>query len=839
MTGKAFIRDEEGNVYSVDPKDPAAAKFDAVAPETVQQAQLQAEYGGAAGQLEAGGLGALDALTFGFGSGALGELGGDDWSEGIRGVQEANPKAGMLGTALGALAPALLTDGGSLAEEAPLLSRLGGGVLRGGLEGGLYGAGSQVSEDILGHTDTTAEKLIAGIGHGALLGGAAGGAFETLGSAVGSRLSNTRLRSQDLDAIAEKEFGTAAPGVGKALKMYAKASSAVSGADASTIETLASKENRGLRTLLADNGEKFQDETARAIRESGDALLASNKLVTAEARGELKASYVKDAVKRGNEADTKAWALNEIDKLIGGAQDTLDAGGGYTKAIEHASTAAYRAKALIEDATGTTANATMFTALDNMKRDLQKLTRNSYQTVVRMQDPIEQRAAKLTTEWLDKASSGFRDGLENESLWGKAAADQRAINSAWTKQIDASNRFHSSLTTDIGRDPTNPYLQMRGIDPSKASTYVRGITNPDKDLTHRAVKDYLSSTKDLSSAIEKSYQLPAESMAEVRKLNVAAEKFTTHIDQAEKAMTFINQFKALKGHSDGIGGHLSTAGAVLGGAPGAVLGGIASTLSNPAKQIERLAALERLQAKVSKRLGGIGEAVEGKASRASLPTSLEVTPSRASFEASAVNLQRIAANPEEHQSLVAGALGSVGDAAPKLTTAITMKSQQMTQFLASQLPPGMSPQDGTLNPKWAKPLYTDAQMNEWRRLAAALHSPVETLHSGISTGTLTPKEAAAIKQFFPGIYGEAVTNIQTTLASMDKAPPREKRLALSTVLDIPADLDLTSDVTSTLQSVYNTKVQTPPEQQSSGPHQASVSLASHTVTPAQRVEGGR
>lgn len=830
-----YVRDEDGNTYSVPNADlPSAERAGAerVAPEDVQQAQLQSQYGDFGGEFGAAALGGLDALTFGLGSGAVGALGGNAWKQAIQGVQAANPIASGFGTAVGAIAPALLTGGASLAEEAPsLLGRIGEGAL----QGGLYGAGSQVSEDVLGNTDTTAEKLIAAIGHGALLGGATGGTLDVIGN-VPDAIRGMRLRSSDLDSIAEKEFGIAAPGVGKALKAYARASSAVSGADAGTIENLAAAENKPLRALLADNGEAFQDETARAIRAAGDNMLASNKLVTAEAKGELKASYVRDAVKTGNEAETKAWALGQIDGLLNGAQETLDAGGGYTKAIEHASTAAYRAKAIIEDAEGKTANADMFTALDSLKRDMQKLTRSSYQSLTRMADPIDARAAKVTTEWLDKSSQGFRDGLENENLWGKAATDQKTINEAWTKQIDASKRFHASLTTDIGRDPTNPYLQARGIDPGKASAYVRGIVNPDRDLTHQAVKDYISSTRDLSSAIEKSYALPPETIAEVKKLNAAAGEFSGHIDRAEKAMTFINQFKALKGSSDGIGGHLTTAGAVLGGPVGAGIGAVGEVLSNPAKQIERLAALERLQAKVSGKIGRIGDAVDGKAGRASSPLSHDVTPSRASFEASAQNVQRLASNPDESQALVSRSLASVAEVAPKIVSAIAMRSQAMTAFLASQLPPGMAPQDGTLDAKWAKPLYTDAQMNDWRRLAAALHDPTEALHQGIHAGTLTPKEAAAIKQFYPNMYAETVQKIQEHIAKMDAPPPRSKRLSLATVLDVPTDLDLTHDVTNALQSMYTTP-QTPPEQRSGGPKQVNVKL--DTATPGQRVEGGR
>jgi hypothetical protein len=55
---------------------------------------------------------------------------------------------------------------------------------QGAVEGAFYGAGQQLSEDILGNHDITAEKLLAGAGKGALFGGVGGAALGAGGTLV-------------------------------------------------------------------------------------------------------------------------------------------------------------------------------------------------------------------------------------------------------------------------------------------------------------------------------------------------------------------------------------------------------------------------------------------------------------------------------------------------------------------------------------------------------------------------------------------------------------------------------------------------------------------------------
>jgi hypothetical protein len=237
------------------PKPKEAPKKEEVAPTGPTQEEKDAEdmYGGAGGVTMASIFGASRGLTLGLSDYAGVELsraiGGDEAAESARqtleGHKTANPWASGIGEAAGALAPALVTGGGSLAatgaegaataaREAGTLAKVGGAILKyspsglvnlaaeaaergiasaatkvlvgeaaestlaklvvkgiekgagGAVYGALGGLGSEVSEDVLGDKEITGEKLAGAMGHGALFGTMIGAGFGVGGQALSS-----------------------------------------------------------------------------------------------------------------------------------------------------------------------------------------------------------------------------------------------------------------------------------------------------------------------------------------------------------------------------------------------------------------------------------------------------------------------------------------------------------------------------------------------------------------------------------------------------------------------------------------------------------------------------
>ena len=246
------VRDADGEIRVYPEHDVAAAVNaggEVATHEEVRHEELQAKYGDLGGIAASAGAGAARGLTLGLSDVAARGIGGSGAADWLREHQEANPTTSTLSELGGAIAPIALSGGagaaaegggilrglgsvvreagaiprlasgaGSLAERgaAQLLGRgatsLGGRIAQraipqavgAAVEGALWGAGHEASDAALNDHDLTAEKLLAGVGHGAIWGALAGGGLATahelaatgargLGSAITKRLEGTNI----------------------------------------------------------------------------------------------------------------------------------------------------------------------------------------------------------------------------------------------------------------------------------------------------------------------------------------------------------------------------------------------------------------------------------------------------------------------------------------------------------------------------------------------------------------------------------------------------------------------------------------------------------------------
>lgn len=200
----------------------AEAKEQGYRPESDEEFEKrysEKEYGGVGNELLAGGLGAARSLSFGLSDVGLTKFGVAP-SKLLHGLKEENPASSLTGEVAGAVVPLLVGDAGGLVGGAAegagaavegvsvlghaaehgvshLLAGLGEegmkGLARdvaakmagGAVEGAFYGAGHEISESALGDTELTAERLLAGAGTGALLGGAVQGLIGLTGGGIG------------------------------------------------------------------------------------------------------------------------------------------------------------------------------------------------------------------------------------------------------------------------------------------------------------------------------------------------------------------------------------------------------------------------------------------------------------------------------------------------------------------------------------------------------------------------------------------------------------------------------------------------------------------------------
>ena len=331
------VKKQDGTIVTV-PASQAHVAFAKGATVASHEDVLQAKYGGVGGTLAAGGEGLARGATVGLSdvaaTQAAGLVGGDQAKESVRQHLEEEKEAHPYVTAgteiAGAALPTILSGGTaapeSLAEAAPELGRVtklarvlgaparavsAAGEAAGGLaeaamgapgaggalsriarvaakagatgvaEGGLFGAGQEVSEDTLGDHELTAEKLASAVGHGALYGGmfgtalgAAGGAIREGAGGILNRIGPTLDKQADIEAYkathpklaVTKEVIARAGGeeaVGGTVRKYGLLGSSVTEAASSDPEailarTQAAKEQVGqqIENQLAQSGER-------------------------------------------------------------------------------------------------------------------------------------------------------------------------------------------------------------------------------------------------------------------------------------------------------------------------------------------------------------------------------------------------------------------------------------------------------------------------------------------------------------------------------------------------------------------------------------------------------
>lgn len=360
-------------------KELAAGRVTLATPGALQASRDEREYGGVGGGLAALGEGALRGASVGLSDPAIlaaAGLAGDDTREAVRrhmaGVQAAHPYLAGAGELAGTIAPALLTGGASegveglsgvarLAGEglgAPLRATeaIGGGVeaaarslagetassalvraaqrgiatgARGMAEGALFGGGQEISEESLGgDPDLHAEKILASMGHGALLGGAFGGLLGTGESlAKSGALALADHVSPKLAEIAENQTARALtigsdaanmrraealPGGVRAMSRRLLDDRIIAATD--TVDTLAPKVEAKMQQSAQ------QVDAVRALADASGAAAPDATIVADRMRSEM-SKYVEAMPK------TNAGARRAIDDLADDLASTGDANG--------------------------------------------------------------------------------------------------------------------------------------------------------------------------------------------------------------------------------------------------------------------------------------------------------------------------------------------------------------------------------------------------------------------------------------------------------------------------------------------------------------------------------
>lgn len=773
--------------------------------------------------------------------------------------KDTNPLASAGGEVLGSLAQVYMLPGGAASAEATAASNLGraaqraaGIVPRAFAEGAAMGLQSRFSEDVLGNHELVAENYLAAGLQSGLLGAFLGAGFAAAGGRIADAISGTAGRGasraerageaiertsarlsgdierganelgkkagdftgKDIEKLAEREFGYSADGLGERVrKKLVDWSSGFSGRDRKAIDDLTAltPEGKEARRIVAFDSEKELEATMREFRKSGDEMLRSNRLTMEEFRGELKTEKIAKAVARGNEETVAATTRKQLEAILDVVDGELNHAAGVApqsvKSLESISRTVYAELGALEAAVakGEGINEAAFIALDRSKRDVQAWVSGGYNGASRIADPFEKRLAQRSVETLDRTQNALRGTLEDASLWGKAADIQKAINADWTIQIDASKRFNQALTTEIGRDPANPFMQLRGVDPAKADTYARGLLNPNADLTHKAVRDYVDSTERLAKTLRENVDLPPAKMAEVERIIASAGAFRKSVDRAEKTLTLTNQYKALvERNSDGFAGLMGTLGLGVGGPLGGAVGLAAGTLANPGRAVAQMAALERMGTKLDERFGsGIKAFLSGseKAKAAADAASEGVQKVTAKSAETMVHALRAATrSPAAVTARIAESLRDVQEVSPKVAQAAAVTMTRAAIHMQTLLPQTRTASGNPFGPGKEQPLRA-SELAKVRPMLEVLQDP-GVVADALHRGQVSREHVRALAAIFPQRYARMQAQVRELGMQEQPELSEQKLVALSILFGVPASAQMKPETVRGFQETF-------------------------------------
>lgn len=798
-----------------------------------------------------------EALASGATLGLSDFVGGQLSPEYAQGAAARRESLGGVGTALeigGAILPTLvsggtLTPAGAVARlsesagaalERTLIGRgVGAGVAKvagmgaeGMLDGAISGVGQQLSEDSLGGTDITAERLLASGGLGALLGLGAGGAVGLGAGAIarrGARGAADRIAAREslaplmgaVDDIGAKDAGLFRYLPDDVLDKGAKYASAATGTDEKVL-----REAIGDSKLRGDwlNQDEIKLRHTQDLRKAVNSVEEFDPLFRSIGAGEYKAETVLRDIPKGREYAEAAVAkaapiLDDIKRKV----DTLapDLSPKQLNVLRRDYNAV---EVALQKAAADGDNAAIYNTLESYKRNFDDkvlagpkggnshLGKQNYKAIFDMSRDGGDRVRKL---------------LEDESVFGELGRKQRERNAAWRKYIDSGTGFNNSLMQVTGEsaDNTHWWMDKRVADGDKTNSFIENLNNPLRDDRVALVQKHIDAGEELLETLKRNGEIPAGAEAQFEKAIAGAKRSKEVLLKAADDLQKFGNLNALDKASREANPLISPQmGAIAGGfafgpvgaAVGAGIGGLANLVAKPGGVLKRAAQLEAIH----RRAVGTSAAVRAKTTaavkRLALPRPKRLAKAgvRASVllfgsdrdtrRKNAEKLQTRLTELQKDPLRMVDAMGyqtrGMADVAPRAAAAITQRTTAAAQFLASKLPPPPS-NPNLLQPGLNKTKWTDEQVDKISRYAATIKDPLSAVDD-LKEGKLSPETVEALQAVYPKLYDEMRQAAIEEVALHGDEMPYDSVLQLSLLLGFQGHPTLNPQFMQRIQSAH-------------------------------------
>lgn len=716
--------------------------------------------------------------------------------------KEENPELHLAGELGGALLSPVNKVGTAITEgigATTTLGRAGANIVGGSGVGSLFGAGNTLSDAALGDHDLTAEKLFAGVGMGALIGGA--------GSGLGSLL--------------EEGVGALAPRVGKAVK------------DADLGEWA---NNRALKAAGATKRDLdyLGDEKASAV---GQMLLE---------RGHLG---------KGLEAPNAAGVLKSVSaekdavgKQLGKVFDDAQAAGAqpeYSKVLRKLDDFEAGLSPLERKAVGPELQETRdavyeyglrpagkagFSSLNELKQNLQAKAKWGDNVGQEFKGGLKRQLAGIVREELD-AQVGAHLGpaeaqkfLEAKKLYG-LLADAERVAEHGVERLGGNASFG---------------LRDLGIGAAAGLGHGNPVTGLVAAIANKTMRERGQAViARLADSIAKSPRLMVAAQSFGQKLPVAAPQLGGYAPMLQRAYQ-TSPALALATHMTWAQAdpHYAQAAQLAGFLPetpeehvaamgkAGTLAGIASVLDHNNAEIDR----------------GIQRVLKGNGtprSSSAVLGSQDFGSKRMRRDPAAAHRQRLeeiralSANPEALIERVTANLGHVGELAPGVTAAVSRTAQTAVAYLTKEAQE--PPKAGPLAPDW---VHSDEELHHFAQALETVQDPMSVLRHA-AAGTLTENQVNALNAVYPLLGRQIANKALEQMVAAPKGVPYRARLMLSMLTGTDPDGTMGLAVATNQAAIQSasqkpSNVGTPGGSSSSGP--SPVTLAQRTATSSQKRE---
>jgi len=698
--------------------------------------------------------------------------------------REESPIARGLGELAGMVASPLnkLTAPLEGPRAATVLGRVTQKAVAGAPVGALYGAGSTVSDAMLGDVELTADKLIAGAGLGALLGFAGAG----VGAAV------------------EEGARAVMPKLGRSMGDAQK-----------TLDELANdatvKATRAQQVVVNRIGEAKVAEAGRVIRERGHLNVLSNP-------DDIAKSIEADLAKVGS---TKGGFLDAADAAatkpnFGEALKAVDDFAAKLSPLERETVAGNLSKArtALEDI-ATDPKAGTWRAFDKWKQDLQamaKFSRGAAEDDLAL--GLRRQLASVAREELDRqlVPALAKDG----AAFLESKATYAALKDAQKLAQSGASRAGGLGLKDLLVGTLGGSLHPAGIATAIGSKFMR---EHGPALVAKTA-DAISKSPALA-AVAKSMSTQVAGIApKLGPYGIAlAEAFqqspamglATHMTMAQVDPNYEATTTAVGLGKEGPEEHK----AALGRAHNL------AALAVTAKSTD-----EEIHSYVERIVKGSGTPSRGSVlAKQDFGNKRMRRSAEASHDKRVEEIRQLATDPNALLERMSKNLEAVGPVAPAVSAALTARAAAAVKYLAQAAE--VPPRAGPLAREWTP---TQAERFTFAQKLEVVEDPMSVMRHA-AAGTLTDTQLEALKTVYPSLYRSMSDAALEKVASDPKNVPYPARMMLSRLTGI--DVDGTLSAASIMAN--QTAIQKSRHNDEAQKQQAAASAGSSPMTLAQRM----